>query len=251
MLRRLFSGSSERQSNESIGPSLLREGPVGSRQPSPRPDSLEYTYNPDGSRKTLKWTNGATVVGTWTYTYDAGGRLKSVLNPYSETTQWTYEGDNKLDWQQNANSTWNGFFYTGNGGRDWPTSMGSYNAIQGVYFAAYQMSYDNLAGGAGTVGNLTDVLEYNGSTVHYTYDFLDRLASETRTGTNPYAAVSYTYDLAGNRKTRGASTYSYNSADMLASGSGSLTATSDRDGNLLTLSGGGLSPSSRNWNVVN
>ncbi len=52
-------------------------------------------------------------------------------------------------------------------------------------------------------GLRTGVMEADGSTVTYGYDGLLHLASEVRTGTNPYRA-SYVVDAAGCRISRAA-----------------------------------------------
>jgi RHS repeat-associated protein len=71
------------------------------------------------------------------------------------------------------------------------------------------------------VGNRMQVVENNGRTVDYQYDILNRLTSEQITdSTNGNRAFNYTYDLAGNRLTKGDSllgvtNYSYDTNNRL------------------------------------
>ncbi|MEP6755133.1 MAG: hypothetical protein ABJA67_06515, partial [Chthonomonadales bacterium] len=123
---------------------------------------IEYSYNPDGSRHTMKWTNGESVIGTWTYNYDAGGRLTSIINPYNETTTWIYDGEGKIKRQNNNNSTYTTYEY--NEARGWPITI-THTRPENV-MARYQLTYDN---GFNTVGNLTGVTEIDDSTVQYGY----------------------------------------------------------------------------------
>lgn len=171
---------------------------------------LDYGYNPDGSLASLTWKNGSTVVRTWAYGYDAGGRLTSLTNPYSEATTWTYDGEGKLTGQTNANGT--GTAYAYNSQRGWPT--GITHRLGATAFAAYALTYD---GGSNTVGNLTGVAETIGSTsstVSYGYNALYRLTSEARTGTAP-GGHAFGYDLAGNLTSLDNSTRAYDAANKI------------------------------------
>ena len=157
----------------------------------PAVQTLAYSYNPDGSRATLNWSVSPTIgIGTWTYGYDAGGRLTSLVNPYNQTTSWSWDGDGKITSQFNANGT--STVYSYNQQRSWPTQIQQNRGANP--FATYALAYDN---GANSVGLLTGVGEQDGSSVVYGYDSLYRLTSESRQGTNP-ATHSYGYDLAGN-----------------------------------------------------
>ena len=154
---------------------------------------LDYTYWPDGLAKTVTWKNGAATVGAWTYNYDLGGRCTSVVNPWSETTSWNYDGEGKLTAQTNANGTSTAVVY--NQALGWPTSITSSKGA--TAFASYALTYDN---GANTGGHITGVNENSGaSTTSYVFDPLYRLTSATRTGGSNAYNYGYGYDLAGNR----------------------------------------------------
>jgi YD repeat-containing protein len=175
-------------------------------RPTPGRQHLDYTYNPDGSRATMTWRNGAGDLGsTWTYHYDAGGRLTSITNPYSETTGWGYDGEGKLTSQSNANGTSVSWSY--NQARGWPTSITNKQWL--TPFASYALSYD---GGNDTVGNLTGVSELDGSAVTYGYDALYRLTGDARTGTDP-SSHSYGMDLAGNVTSVDSTTWTFDYAN--------------------------------------
>jgi len=87
--------------------------------------------------------------------------------------------------------------------------------------------------------------EANGDVLTWTYDALNRLTREQRSGTNAYD-LTYTYDAVGNRATKltGAvtSTYSYDAADELTleDAAGTLTtSTYDANGNTLSRNAAG------------
>ena len=163
---------------------------------------LDYTYYPNGLRHTLTWLSGPYPVGVWTYGYDAGGRLTSVGNPWGETTTYNYDGEGKLTSQTNANGTSTTYGY--NQARSWVTSITQKKAT--TPFASYALdAYD-------PVGNLQHVTELDGSVAAYGYDALNRLTSESRTGT---AALShsYGYDLAGNLTTLDSTANTYDAAN--------------------------------------
>src|ERR1043165_2553015 len=130
----------------------------------------------------------------------------------------------KLENQQESHNVWDSYLYFGNAGRGWVTSFGTYSYPLGAYTMSFQLNYDGLTTGQGTVGNLTKVTEQDGSTVNYAYDGgalpkLNRLTSESRTGTQPYS-TTYGYDLQGNRTSQGGTSYSFDDADMPTVGSG-------------------------------
>jgi YD repeat-containing protein len=196
---------------------------------------IDYTYTTDRLLSALTWKSGGTAIATWTYSYDAAGRLTGVSNGYGESTTYTYDGESKLKSQTNSNGT--AVAYTYNELRGWP-SLISDTITSGS--ASYALTY---ASGANTVPLITGVTESNGSTVAYNYDALYRLTSDTRTGTNPFSG-SYAYDLAGNPTSYNGSTYSYNGGDLFS------TVTYDGDGNPTKGTFGGYS-STLTWNDNN
>ena len=185
---------------------------------------LDYTYYPNGLRNTMKWTNGSTIIGTWVYSYDFVGNLKKVLSPWNEATLWARDGEDKLITQTNANGTVVTYGY--NQQRGWPTSITTQSGATQI--ASYALTYDN---GNNTLGNLTGVSENAGaSTVSYGYNSLNRLTSDTRTGTNAYSHT-YNYDLAGNRNYFDGATQTYDAANKLTSWNDFTGYAFDADGN--------------------
>ncbi len=185
---------------------------------------LNYTYNPDGSVATMVWKSGTTTLVTWTYTYDAAGRMTGVSNSFGESTTYTYDGEGKIVTQTNGNGTTTSYTY--NQARGWPTRID--HKLSGTSFARYDLEYDNTAN---TVGNVTKVTELDGTTIDYGYDALYRLTSETRAGTSSFSHT-YGYDLAGNVTDLDGSTFAtYDSANKFSSLSGG-TYSYDGAGNL-------------------
>ncbi|MBM3501806.1 MAG: RHS repeat protein, partial [Armatimonadetes bacterium] len=95
------------------------------------------------------------------------------------------------------------------------------------------------------VGNPVSVAEGSGDRVTYSYDALNQLAREQRSGDSAYD-ITYTYDAVGNRLTKvdsGArTTYAYDAANELLTedASGTLTTyTYDENGNTLTTDAAG------------
>jgi RHS repeat-associated protein len=188
---------------------------------------MTYAYNPDGSRATMAWSSGGTTVASWTYGYDSGGRLTSVANSFSETTSWGYDGEDKLTSQANQNNTAAAYGYFQLRGFPYSTTWQS----GGTTFASYLMYYDGATSSPYyfSVGNLTNVTEFGGSTETYTYDALYRMSNEVRTGTNAFTH-GHGYDLAGNRGTYDSTSFTYDNANKLTQ-VGGVSQTNDADGN--------------------
>ena len=119
-------------------------------------------------------------------------------------------------------------------------SYDTLNRLTQVGTGKNSTAISNYAYTLGAAGNRLTVAELSGRTVNYAYDSLYRLTSETVANdpANKNAAVSYTYDNVGNRKTlnatlppAGAMNYSYDVDDRLVSDQ------YDADGN--TVSSGG------------
>jgi RHS repeat-associated protein len=190
------------------------------------------TYNPDNTLATLTWKTNGSTTATWSYYYDARGRMTSVVNSFGETTSYTYDNENKLLTQTNQNGT--GTDYTYNEARGWRTNIT--HKLSGTAFASYDLEYDS---GNNTVGNLTKVTELDSSEVAYGYNANYRLTSEARTGTGSYTK-SYVYDTEGNITSMDSSTFaSYDDGSKISSLSGG-SVSYDGEGNTtaVTTSGG-------------
>jgi len=189
--------------------------------------SVEYTYNPDQTVATVTWKNGTTTVTSWTYSYDAAGRVSSIVNNFSETTTFTYDGEGKLLTQSNQNGTSRNYTY--NNQRGWPTQInyksGSTTTSQ------FDLTYDSSAN---TVGNITGITELSGATVSYGYDDLYRLTSESRSASPSYSRT-YGYDLNGNPTTiNGSSFATFDNANKFVTVSGN-SVTQDSDVNITAI----------------
>lgn len=193
---------------------------------------LIYTYNNDGSRATMTWKSNTTTIVTWTYSYDAAGRLSGVSNSFGESSTFAYDDEGKITTHTNGNGTTIEYAY--NNARGWPTAIT--HKASGTAFETYAIEYD---GGLDTVGNLTEVTELSGDKMIYEYDDLYRLTLETRTGTNAYSK-SYDYDPSNNITGVDGSTFAtYDSANRISS-LASGTIGYDTSGNVTSLSAFGL-----------
>ncbi|WKZ57693.1 MAG: RHS repeat-associated core domain-containing protein [Bdellovibrionota bacterium] len=202
---------------------------------------VEYTYYPDGLVESLTWKNGTTTVATWTYDYDAAGRLTEIEDSFGDITTFAYDEQGKLLTQTNENGT--EVNYTYNDSRGWPTNI--VHEAASTPFASFALEYDD---GTDTVGNLTEVTEIDSGVVSYDYDALYRLTSEAKTGTGSYSK-SYGYDVSGNVTTVNSSSFAtYDSSNKLSTISGG-SVTHDFFGQVKTASGTGLPTSTYTWNV--
>ena len=188
--------------------------------------NLIYTYYPDGLRHTVTWKNNSTVVGTWTYGYDLGGRLTGLTAAFgttSEATSWGYDGEGKLTSQTNANGTSTTLGY--NPSLGWLTSV--QHNLSASILAQYSLTYDN---GSNTVGNVTAESETVGggpASNSYVYDANYRLTNTTRV-TGAQTLHTYTYDQAGNRTYADGVSTTFDSANKI------VGLSYDADGNQLT-----------------
>ncbi|WKZ57695.1 MAG: RHS repeat-associated core domain-containing protein [Bdellovibrionota bacterium] len=202
---------------------------------------VEYTYYPDGLVESLTWKNGTITVATWTYDYDAAGRLIEIEDSFGDITTFSYDEQGKLLTQTNENGT--EVNYTYNDSRGWPTDI--VHEAASTPFASFALEYD---GGTDTVGNLTEVTEIDSGVVSYEYDALYRLTLEAKTGTGSYSK-SYGHDVSGNVTTVNSSSFAtYDSSNKLSTLSGG-SVTHDFFGQVKTASGTGLPTSTYTWNV--
>ena len=188
----------------------------------------------------MTWKNGSTVVGTWEYTYDLSGRMKTVKS-FNQTNTFNYDGEGKITSQINHNGT---RIETGwNDQRGWPLSIT--HKLGTTLFASYQLEYD---GTNNTVGNLTKTTELSGAVMTYGYNARYRLTSEARTVNNIYS-TSYLYDLAGNLEQVNASPFAtYDAANKISSLTGG-TISHDLDGNITSLTATEVPASTMTWNT--
>jgi RHS repeat-associated protein len=161
--------------------------------------NISYTYNLDGSVKTLTYPSGNVV----TYTPDSAGRTLSAVDSGSGinyVTGATYGPNNALTGFISGNSgtfagITNAFIYNK---RLQPLTMSATASSQTVFSIGYDFHTGNGTTGNGTDnGNVFGITNYKDTTRSqtFTYDSLNRLMSAQNAGTDCNATV-----LGGNKK---------------------------------------------------
>ena len=239
----------------------------------PRISPVSYTYDPVTSQlRTVKDGRGVTK-----YAYDTRDRLETTTTPdlktvgygydllnnitslttQAGTTTYGYDQLNRLDTVKEGNRTLADYDYDKVGNliqtklvhdsvesrqydtRDRLTELTTKN-VKGTPFSGFKYTLDY-------VGNRKKVEEYNGRTVDYTYDELNRLTEEKiADAAVGNRTLGYGYDLVGNRLTKtdtleGSTTYSYDKNNRLNSttqGPKVTDFTYDKNGSLKTRSSG-------------
>ena len=168
--------------------------------------TLAYTYNLDGSLRTLTYPDNSVI----TYTPDSAGRMLSAVdtgNNINYITSATYGPDSGLTGFVSGQSTsftgiTNAFTYNN---RLQPVNMSASKPGQTVFSIGYDFHL-----GAGDNGNVFGITNYKDSNRNqsFTYDTLNRLISAQNAGTDcsvhlpdghtEYWGNSYGYDAWGN-----------------------------------------------------
>ncbi|MBK8741425.1 MAG: RHS repeat protein [Betaproteobacteria bacterium] len=221
--------------------------------------TIRYTYKPDGQRATITEPRGVT-----TYSYDSVGQLSSVTHPTGETVSYVrdvsgnllslaspsatvsydYDALNRLS-QVTAPEGQSRADYDLVGNRVRQTAANgivtdaTFDARNRLTLLAHRNASSAVLQSYASVyspaGRRTRVTELDGSVENYAYDTKGRLASETRTGTNPFTDA-HVYDSVGNRvqTARGGipTTFTYNSNDQILS-DGTAAYAWDANGNLI------------------
>jgi len=189
--------------------------------------SFTYTYNPDGSTKTMD-----TTAGDFSYTYDGAGRMSQLENPYSQVTTFAYQNNNWLSQQKMSIGVSANYTYYANGEL---SELQNLNSSSTVVSQFGSLTHDGAGDLLSDSISVPAVPSYSG-TLTYTYDTFSQLASsastETAFGSSGYSH-SFGADSAGNLTTVRGTGYSYNDRNEL-SGSG---LTYDSDGNPTTYFG--------------
>jgi YD repeat-containing protein len=191
--------------------------------------TVDYTYFPDGSRKTMN-----TPAGDFTYNYDGAGRMIGLTNPFGETTNWTYYANNWMHTQTLANGQTAANDYNAVG-----QLISLTNSLNSSVIASYgAITYDGASNclGVTTTNHASPLL--NGSTT-YGYDTKDQLTSEASTKIGGYSK-GYGYDTSGNITSYAGHGRSYNTKNQ-SGGSGFAY---DTNGNPTTYNGAAIT-----WDV--
>jgi RHS repeat-associated protein len=160
------------------------------------------------------------------FEYDKLGRVVKVIDALGQATGYAYDELGHRTAQTNANNHTTSFEYDRMGRltrRTLPLGMSE------------TFSYD-------PAGRLTNRTDFNGKTTSYAYDVMGRLLTKTPDPSLNEQPVSFTYTLAGQRRTMtdatGTTTYTYDARGRLlskAAPQGTLSYTYDESGNLRTL----------------
>ena len=235
-----------------------------------------FSYSPTGARETASDANG-----TRTFSYDARDRLTGLTQ--ADGSSLSYQFDSAGNLIQTATATQTTDYSldalnrmlistTGTDATEYGYDPnGNAVALTHANGATTEHTFDSrnralniehkdatdtvLASFVNTYranGQRGAVTELDGSVETYTYDDLDRLIAETRTGTNP-RTIEYEYDLVGNRiainEDGDIRTATYDQNDRLLS-EGAKTFTYDANGNRTSVSDGGT-VRLLNWNALN
>ncbi|GEM_PF-6606724 len=174
--------------------------------------SLEYNYDAYDNRKQLRVYRSSNLEQTLDYRYDVAGQIDTIAQG-ANIFDYDFNPDGTRRKLTRPNSTFTDYLYdTGKRLTDLNNKKQDSFLISGFHYTPDVM------------GNRTAVeVSWDGLpryTVNYQYDELYRLKDEARTGDNPYS-YSFTYDLAGNRRTQtrnGVQTvYGYDDANQLRS----------------------------------
>jgi len=159
--------------------------------------------------------------------YEATDRLRTLTNPNSEVTTWSYDNAGGVTTQELGNGARATYSYD-NASR---TTGVTHRKADNTLISSFAYSYDNG-------GNRRTVTENSGDVVTWTYDNANQLTREQRNGANAYDR-QYTYDNVGNRSTlvdvSGTTTSTYDTGNQLltqtAPGSSVTTYSYDNAGN--------------------
>jgi RHS repeat-associated protein len=154
------------------------------------PISLSYGYYADGSRKEM-----LTPAGAFTYQYDAVGRMSSLTNPASETTQWSYFDNDWLHTQQLEVGVLTTYSYNGRG--QLTRLINELNAVTLSDFDGF--TYDGASNRKSYSASVTGYASATGSSA-YEYDAKNQLKREQSTR-GAGLDHAFDYDGAGNPTT--------------------------------------------------
>ncbi len=174
----------------------------------------KFTYDINGNMTSRTDANGNTT----TFTYNNLNQLVQAVDPSNDTTIFAYDpdGNRTLQTDANGNATYVAYDYQ-------RKPLQVKDALGGITSLSYSETGCPSCGGG--VDKLTALMDANGNTTRYFYDYLGRLTQEVapaQPGSEDFNAINYTYDAKGNLTSR-----------TDANGA-TTTYTYDADGRLLT-----------------
>jgi len=208
----------------------------------PAGKAITYTCDAAGNRSVLVDPDADRV----TYSYDSRNHLEWLVNRHDERTTYVYDGVGRVTTMTHGNGTIAETDYDDAGRIEAVRNLKSDGS---TVLSIFTYSYDDS-------GNRTGVAEANGDRVTWSYDGINQLTQEARSGANAYG-LEYTYDAVGNRLTQfnGAATvsYSYDVANQLTleeNPSARITYSYDANGNTEVMNAAG-SLTTYSWDVEN
>lgn len=172
------------------------------------PQTISYSYWPDGSRKTM--VNSA---GTWTYSYDASGHYASLVSP-AGTSSAAYLANGLQSGRTLPNGATTTYTYNAVG-----VPLSEVNATStGTVLSQYGMaSYDAVGNLRSISASIPSISTQTGTTSE-TYDSKDRLTQEASTRGSGYSS-QFGYDAAGNSTTFKGATRTFDNDSRLTGAS--------------------------------
>jgi RHS repeat-associated protein len=166
-----------------------------------------FTYDPDGKRKTFILKQNTTQKLNEAYSYDSAGRLSEVKNDGSTVASYTYYKTHMLDTASYPAASLTSKYVYGKAGQLTSLTNKRSNTTLSSFTYGYYLD--------GNQASRTSGGSSGSGTINYTYDDLRQLKTET----GDSQSKSYNYDTAGNRTV------------MTVSGTGAMTVSYDYDNN--------------------
>lgn len=170
-----------------------------------KPVTLTRGYYPDGTL-----ANIATPLGNYSYNYDAGSRETSMVNPFAETTSWSYFADSSLNQWTYPNGAKSNYTYNALGQLTGLQNRNSGNTNLSNFTAFTYNGVGNLLSQSLSIPALTT---YGGNNT-YTYNAKDELQSSVSARASGFSH-SYLNDNAGNLTTIRGAAKTYNAKNQL------------------------------------
>ena len=211
--------------------------------------TIAYTNNELGSRASVTTPENNVI----SYTYDAAAGLDEIKLDGAPIADYDYDAAGHFDklrtGRRQTLTRGNGVYTEFSYDTDSKIASIVHRKPDTTVLSSFSYEYD-------AAGNITQVTLANGDDVRYTYDDVDRLTQEARTGTMNYT-IDFSYDpvghfdelragrlsqdRAGDIPNPGSIAYAYNAADQLTSETSpavSYTYTYDLNGNTISKTDG-------------